>query len=124
MALFQKGHQLSKGKGRPPSLHSTAEPGTRMKYLVKEYGTDVILRAMNDQKFLAQTFSAYDAMLIAGIGNSIKGSGEERERVLNRMFGKVPDKQINLNLNIDVRPEQLTSKANEMLARIAADDDE
>lgn len=94
------------------------DPGPRTKALVAKHGVGAIMRAMRDEKYLADTFSAYDGMLIIGLGNALKGSGDERERMLNRMFGKVPDKQINLNINVDVTPDQLSDKAKALLAKL------
>ena len=101
-----------------------AEPGFRTKELIKKHGIEVILKAMDDPKFLAETFSSFDGMLIMGVANALKGNGEERERMLNRMFGKVPDKQINLNLNIEADPDKLSEKASTMLASLAGLDED
>lgn len=98
------------------------DPGARAKMLVEKHGPARILKALRDQKFLETEFSTYDGMIIIGIGNALKGSGDERERLFNRMFGKVPDKTISLNVNIDIQPEALSQRANELLNRIAADD--
>lgn len=100
------------------------DPGVRMKFLAKEHGIAVILACMKDEKLLAKTFSTYDGMLIMGFANSLKGSDTARESMLNRMFGKVPDKQINLNLNIDVDPENLSSRAGDMLSSLVSGDDD
>ena len=53
-----------------------------------------------------------------GLANGLKGDGLERERILDRMFGKVPDRSVNLNINIDTDPDQLSDKAMAMLARL------
>lgn len=105
--------------GRPAS--SVQDPGPRLKHLVQEHGIASIMTAMKDVDYLAKTFSTYDGMLIIGLANSLAGSGEERERMLNRMFGKVPDKQINLNLNIEVTPDQLNDRADALLDRLGDD---
>lgn len=102
---------------------SFEDPGPRAKFLVKQHGIDIILKAMADPALLAKSFSTYDGMIIMGVANSLRGNGEERERMFNRMFGKVPDKQINMNLNIDIAPEQLTNRAHDMLARLVTGDD-
>lgn len=119
---FAKKRQFPKG-GRP-ALNGIEEPGTRAKVLVEVHGTEKILRAIKDEKYLAANFTTYDAMIIVGIGNALKGSGDERERMFNRMFGKVPDKSINLNLNVEVGPEQLSKRAKDMLNRITGGDDD
>jgi len=102
----------------PPKLQ---DPGTRAKILVEKHGSEKILRALKDENYLAREFSTYDGMIIIAIGNALKGSGDERERLFNRMFGKVPDKQVNLNVNVDLSPDQLSERAQELLARIGAD---
>jgi hypothetical protein len=109
------------GAGRKPGI---PEPGTRMRYLLEKHGVEVILKGMENKKFLAKTFSSYDAMLIVGFANSINGSDTARESMLNRMFGKVPDKQINLNINAEFTPQQLAQRAQEMLAQLGDDDDD
>ena len=117
-------HNTAIRPGRPPKVPlaekpgAVQDPGPRTKTLVAKHGVAAILRAMKDEKFLADNFSAYDGMLIIGLGNALKGSGEERERMLNRMFGKVPDKQINLNINVEITPDQLSDKAKALLAKL------
>lgn len=99
------------------------DPGPRAKVLVEKHGAAAVLRAMRDEKFLADNFSIYDGMIIIGLGNALKGSGEERERMFNRMFGKVPDKTINLNLNVEVQPSQITARAEELLEQLGNQED-
>ena len=48
--------------------------------------------------------------------------GIERERLYDRFFGKVPDRSINLNLNLDASPDQLTTRALELLQRVSPDE--
>lgn len=116
--------------GRPPRIPTEyptsglqlQDPGTRAKTLIQKHGPEKVLRALRDEKFLEKNFTTYDGMLIMGIGAALKGSGDERERMFNRMFGKVPDKQINLNLNIDINPATLSNRAREMLDRIGSED--
>lgn len=110
-------------KGRGLGSTGLQDPGPRMKLLAEKHGIETILKAMDDHAFLGKTFSTYDGMLIVGLGNSLKGSGEERERMLNRMFGKVPDRQINLNLNVDVAPEQLSARAGNLFSQLGSDDE-
>lgn len=102
----------------PGGMAMFQDPGPRAKALVQKHGPATVLRAMRDEKFMDANFTTYDAMIIAGLANSINGSGEERERMFNRMFGKVPDKTINLNLNIDITPDQLSAKASALLAQL------
>lgn len=104
----------------PPKIQ---DPGDRAKILVEKHGPAKILKALNDEDFLAEEFSTYDGMIIVAIGAALRGSGEERERLFNRMFGKVADKQINLNVNVETRPEQLSERAHELLARITGNQD-
>lgn len=94
------------------------DPGPRTRALLEKHGIASILKAMKDEKYLAETFSAYDGMLIIGLANSLNGSGEERERMFARMFGKVPDRTINLNINLDASPEQLAQNAGNLLSKI------
>lgn len=118
---------VRKGKGRPsaasrghlpPFLRGIQEPGPRLRALVEKHGIAHILKAMNSEKYLADNFSAYDGLLIMGLANGLKGDGVERERLLDRMFGKVPDRAINVNLNLETDPSQLSDKALELLARL------
>ena len=114
-------------KGMKTPRHGIAkglqEPSIRLKHLAESHGIESILKAMKDEKYLAKTFSTYDGMLIIGLANSLKGSDSARESLLNRMFGKVPDKQINLNVNVDSSPEQLSDRALSLLAMLGNADD-
>ena len=131
MALIEekrnKGGNPAWFKGMKTPRHGVAkglqEPSIRLKHLAESHGIESILKAMKDEKYLAKTFSTYDGMLIIGLANSLKGSDSARESLLNRMFGKVPDKQINLNLNVDSSPEQLSDKALSLLAMLGNEDD-
>lgn len=109
-------------RGSKSGTKGIQDPGPRAKLLVERHGIASILKAIEDKDYLAETFSTYDGMLIVGIGNSLRGNGEERERMLNRMFGKVADKQINLNVNIDASPEQLSDNALGLLDDMADSD--
>lgn len=100
-----------------------ADPGGRFRELIARHSPEKILKALRDEKFLEKEFSTYDGVLIMAIGAALKGNGDERERMFNRMFGKVPDKTINLNLNVDVTPAALSSRAQEILGRIEEDAD-
>lgn len=133
MALILPDSDLPKKKGNPawfkgmkqlqPKPSGVQEPSPRLKYLCEAHGVESILKAMKDEKYLAKTFSTYDGILIIGLANALKGSDNARESLLNRMFGKVPDKQINLNLNVDSSPEQLSDKALAMLQMLGVEDD-
>ena len=106
------------GAGRKPNSGGLQDPSPRLKFLVDQHGIGHILKAMEDQKYLEKNFSTYDGLLIMGLANGLKGDGLERERILDRMFGKVPDRSVNLNINIDTDPDQLSDKAMAMLARL------
>lgn len=113
-------------KGYNPKAHilSVAEPNVRLKELVRDHGIATILKAMNEPEFLAETFSTYDGMHIISLAKALKGDHQAYEHALNRMFGKVPDKQINLNLNIEADPDKLSERANGMLSSLAGLDDD
>lgn len=114
---WHKGMQAPSRVGRGPST-GMQDPGPRAKALVDMHGIEKIMKAIDDPKYLAKEFSTYDGMIIMGIGNSLRGNGHERERMFDRMFGKVPDKQINLNINLDASPEQLSDRALSLLERL------
>ena len=106
-----------KNKGGRPlaSTKTETQPGPRMQALLRKHGVKEILKAIEDRNYLADNFSSMDAMLIKGLGDSIAQGGQALENALNRMFGKVPDKAINLNLNIDATPQQLSDRAQALL---------
>jgi hypothetical protein len=100
----------------PPKTVTWEDPGIRGKFLIQKYGIKEILKfAKNIKK---APLSTQDAQIVAQIARSFE-DGQELERFQNRTFGKVPDKQINLNVNLDVSPEQLSERAMELLARIS-----
>ena len=104
------------GRGALPPSVTWQDPGVRGKYLIQKYGVKEILKfAKNIKK---APLSTHDAQIVAQIARSLE-DGAELERFQNRTFGKVPDKQINLNMNIDATPEQLSERALELLARIS-----
>lgn len=94
------------------------DPGGRAKDLISRHSSEKILRALNDEKYLTQEFSTYDGMIIVWLAQALKGDGVEREKLFNRMFGKVADKQVNVNVNVEATPESLSNKARELLSRI------
>lgn len=64
--------------------------------------------------------STQDAIVCVQLGNILEmRDGIERERMYDRLFGKVPDRTINLNLNLDVSPDQLSERAILLLQKIA-----
>lgn len=100
------------------------DPGPRTKALIEKHGIYAIQKAFADPDYLAKTFDPYDGLLIMGLAQGLRGDGKEREAMLNRMFGKVPDRAITMNLNIEVTPEQLNARADALLARLAGGDDD
>lgn len=99
------------------------EPGTRLKILVAKHGIKKVLAVAENPEKFDKEMTLYDATLIVAWAKALQGSGENLERLLNRMFGKVPDKQINLNLNLDVEAEQLSNRARDLLNDLGAQDD-
>lgn len=131
MPDIQEASSLPKKRGNPEWVKGVAqrypkmqEPGPRLKLLVENHGADVVLKAMKDEKFLAEKFSVMDGMHIISLAKALKGDHQAYEHALNRMFGKVPDKAVNINLNIDADPAQLSEKANAMLGNLAGFDDD
>lgn len=97
------------------------EPSPRMRLLLQAHGVAKILKAAKDHDYLEKEFSGYDGLLIIALANALKGDETAIENRLNRMFGKVPDKQVNLNVNLDVSPEQLTERALSLLDDLTED---
>lgn len=105
--------------GRPPAQPgSFQDPGPRSAVLIDKFGIAQICEwyEMILQKKKVPLSSA-DSLLIGRIARATK-SDEAQELLYNRRFGKVPDKNINLNVNIDADPEKLSERAAEMLARL------
>lgn len=119
-----KGFVANPNGRKQVSTKGIQEPGPRMKLLLAQHGVGKILKAAKDPQFLDKEFSGYDGMLIMALANSLSGNETAIENRLNRMFGKVPDKQVNLNLNIDADPQQLSDRALSMLAQLGADTDD
>lgn len=108
------------GNGRPPAVFQ--DPGQRARYLLHKYGPDEVINLATQVragKINKTKLSTLDAMLIVQMGNILQSDGLERERLWDRIFGKVPDRNINLNANLDISPEELSQRAKEMLARIS-----
>lgn len=105
---------------RSATKHATGfqDPGPRSAVLIEKFGMDKI------QEFYKQILagekvplSSADCLIIGRIARATK-SDEAQELLYNRRFGKVPDKNINLNVNVDADPEKLSERASEMLARL------
>jgi hypothetical protein len=102
------------GNGRKAT--GFADPSSRTKVLLEKYTPAQIL---DFAKNIAKApLSTPDAVIIMHIANVLERNGLERERLYDRTFGKVPDKKINLNVNIDATPEQLSERALAVLARL------
>lgn len=95
-----------------------ADPGRRRVALLEKYGVKKILKFAKDiQK---ANLTAQDAQLVMQIARSFY-DGQELERFENRAYGKVPDKSINLNVNLDGTAEELGERARALLDRIKID---
>ena len=112
MELIEK--PKNKG-GRPPSVWQ--EPRLRADYLAQKYSSDQIIAFAKAIAAGEKTpLSQQDCIVAINLANIYEmRSGEERERLYNRIFGKVPDKAININLNIDATPQQLSDRAQALL---------
>jgi hypothetical protein len=95
------------------------DPGSRGKVLLDKYGPAEIIKFATSS-IKKTPLSTQDYQLVKQLARTFE-SGDELERFNNRSFGKVPDKQINLNVNLDVSPEQLSERALALLATIAPD---
>lgn len=116
-----------KGMAQTQSPHSGGRPATwqspsvRAEYLVRKYSTAQIIayaKLISDGK--KTKISSPDAIIVVQLANVLQlRDGLERERLYDRLFGKVPDKVLNLNINLDATPSQLSERANALLQRIA-----
>src|SRR5271156_663472 len=90
-------------RGRPPfAPGSFADPGPRGRYLVEKFGTAQILQWYEALKIKEERkkvpLSAADCLIIGRLARA-QFDGLELERFHDRTFGKVPDRNINLNVN-------------------------
>lgn len=97
------------------------DPSSRARYLLEKYTPHQIFKFANS-KIKHTPLSTPDYQLVRQIARTFE-DGAELERFQNRTFGKVPDKNINLNINLDATPEQLSERALDLLARITTDDE-
>ena len=104
-------------KNRGGRASTWAEPRLRAEALSAKYEPDQIIKFAQEIAAGKKTpLSSQDAIICINLANIYEmRSGEERERLYNRIFGKVPDKAINLNLNIDATPQQLSDRAQALL---------
>lgn len=111
-----KGGPSLNPSGRPPSVWQN--PSIRAEQLVAKYSPEQIIKfAKNIKK---APLSSADAIIIIQLANILQlRDGIERERLYDRTFGKVPDRTINLNLNLDATPQQLSERALALLNSIA-----
>lgn len=94
------------------------DPGSRAKILLEKFGVDQIIKFSKNIK--KAPVSSFDGMLIIQMGNIlVLRDGLERERLWDRMFGKVPDKNININLNLDAPSDQLRNRALDLLEKLS-----
>lgn len=99
------------------------DPGPRARYLVEKYGIEQIvewyeiLKTKDPKQIKTIPLSTPDCLLVGRIARA-QFDGVELERLNDRTHGKVPDRNINLNINADVDPEKLSEQAAEMLARL------
>jgi hypothetical protein len=98
------------------------DPASRARYLLEKYTPHQIFKFANS-KIKHTPLSTPDYQLVRQIARTFE-DGAELERFQNRTFGKVADKSINLNINLDATPEQLSERALELLSRITPDDEE
>lgn len=107
------------GRGRPPAVFQ--DPGHRARYLLERYGSDEIINLavlVQTGKINKTKLSTFDCMLVVQMASILKSDGLERERLWDRIFGKVPDRAMNINMNLDATPEQLSERALALLARL------
>jgi len=111
-----------KGMPAPPKRTSATwqPPAQRAEYLVAKYGSDEIIAMA---KLIAagkkSPLSSQDCVVCIQLANIYElRDGAERERLYDRTFGKVPDRAININLNLDSTPEQMSERALALLGEL------
>lgn len=105
--------------GRPPARPGRfADPGPRALELLEKFGMDKIVQFYEDGIAKKKVpLSSGDMLLVGRLARAFR-DGTELEHLHNRSYGKVPDKNINLNVNVEADPEKLSERAAEMLARL------
>lgn len=115
---FYKGMPPLNPSGRP--AQTWQPPSARADFLSSKYSTDQIIAFA---KLISgghkHPLTSQDAIVCIQLANILQlRDGLERERLYDRLFGKVPDRTINLNLNLDVSPDQLSERALALLQKI------
>jgi len=97
-------------------------PAVRAEFLTAKYQPHQLIsmaKLISEGK-PCRELSSQDAVVCIHLANILQmRDGVERERLYDRTFGKVPDRTINLNLNLDCTPEQLSQRAIALLQKIA-----
>lgn len=120
---YKKGDPSPNPSGKPPSTWQP--PAQRAEALTRFYTPKEITRMAKAISAGKDTpLSSQDAIVCVHLANIYKADGLERERLYDRTFGKVPDRQVNVNVNLDVAPEQLSDRALTLLEKIAPVDDQ
>ena len=105
---------------RPRIAPGVQDPGPRGRVLLERYGIDQIRHwyklVLSDQGEKIP-LSTPDMLLLGRIARAFTDDNA-LDKLYDRSFGKVPDKTINLNLNVDVDPVKLGADASEMLAML------
>ena len=95
---------------------SVQPPEQRAKILLAKYSPQQIMAFAKDIK--KAPLSTPDAIIVMHLANVLNADGLERERLYDRTFGKVPDRAININLNLDSTPEQMSERALALLGEL------
>ncbi len=94
-------------------------PQERAKTLTQEYTPEQIIDlAERVREGKKSGLTTPDAIIIVHLANIFKADGLERERLYDRTFGKVPERVLNLNINLDAAPEQLSETAHNLLDKL------
>lgn len=94
-------------------------PQERAKTLCDEYTPAQIVefaKKIRDGK--STPLTTPDAIIVVHLANIFSADGLERERLYDRTFGKVPERIMTLNINLDVAPEQLQDSALAILNKL------
>lgn len=117
---WSKGMPSQNPSGRP--TQTWQPPSQRAEYLTTKFKTHELIafaKLIANGERVSQ-LSSQDAIVCIQLANIYQlRDGIERERMYDRLFGKVPDRTINLNLNLDVSPDQLSERATALLRKIA-----